>query len=47
MATPFYAFKPLTEFGFYSNVSFASDINPKRGVAALRAATHLFGFDLS
>jgi hypothetical protein len=31
----------------YSNVSFAQDINPKRGVAALRAATHLLGFDLS
>jgi hypothetical protein len=30
-----------------SNVSFAWEIKPKRGVAALRAATHLFGFDLS
>jgi hypothetical protein len=29
-----------------SNVSFAWDIKPKRRVAALRAATRLFGFAL-
>ncbi|MFN9835912.1 MAG: hypothetical protein ACK56L_07440, partial [Pseudanabaena sp.] len=41
---PIFGFTDLFCSNLYSNVNFASDIKPKRRMAALRAAIRLFGF---